>query len=172
MRIEKLICNTSAAAQFDEARAAPPRLSRNRIKRAMLSIAICSIAGSYALAEPATLAVSDAWSPPADKNSNLPVYMTVTNPGEADDILRSRCADIAHFTEKRTTDYGEGAPSAREVKSIPIKERDTTTLKPGGSYVTLLKIINPVKAGDAFDCQIAFRRAGSVNVRVTVKSAP
>jgi len=130
---------------------------------------ILALTGSQALADPTMFAVSDAWSPPAEKGSDLPVYMTVTNPGEADDIVRSLCSTVAHFTEKRTTDYGEGAPSAREVKSIPIKASDTTVLKPGGSYVALLKIINPVKSGDTFDCDIVFRRAGSVNVRVKVQ---
>ncbi|MEI9899437.1 MAG: copper chaperone PCu(A)C [Hyphomicrobium sp.] len=124
-----------------------------------------------ALADAPVLEISKAWAPAADKSTDLPVYMAITNAGESDDIVRVQCPTVAHFSEKRATDHGEGAPSTREVKSVPIKDHGTTVLEPGGYHLALLKIIGPVKEGDTFDCQIAFRRAGRIGVQVTVTKA-
>lgn len=133
--------------------------------------AAVSIAAGMIPAAASALEILDAWSPPGDKAVDLPLYMTVANAGEADDILRFRCPTVAHFTEQRTTDYGEGAPSARAVKSTAIAASGTTELKPGSNYLTLLKIIGPVKAGDTYSCDVTFRRAGRMKVDVTVKEA-
>jgi hypothetical protein len=119
-----------------------------------------------------TLQITDAWSPPGDKSADLPVYMTISNIGEADDLLRFKCPTVAHFTEKRTTDYGEGAPAVREVKSIAIATSGATELKPGGVHLSLLKIIGATKVGDTFSCEVSFRRAGRKTVDVRVMDAP
>jgi len=129
------------------------------------------VVGTFPAAASA-LQVSDAWSPPGDKAVDLPLYMTIANAGEADDILRFRCPAAAHFTEQRTTDYGEGAPSSRAVKSIAVAASGKTELKPGGNYLTLLKIIGPTKTGDSFSCDITFRRAGRMKIDVVVKEVP
>lgn len=134
-----------------------------------LAAAIVLAASCAAPATASTLEISEAWSPPGEKSTDLPIYMTIVNTGEADDLLRFRCPTVAHFTEKRTTDYGEGAPSAREVKSIEVAAAGNTELKPGGNHLTLLKIIGPAKTGDTYDCEITFRRAGRKTVSVSVK---
>lgn len=119
-----------------------------------------------------TLNISDAWSPPGEKARDLPVYFTITNSGDADDLLRFKCPGLAHFTEKRTTDYGEGSPSAREVKSIAVAASGKTELKPGGEHLSLLQITQPAIIGDKYACEVSFKRAGQVQIEVTIKDAP
>jgi copper(I)-binding protein len=138
--------------------------------KSLAAVAV-SIAAGMIPAAASALEILDAWSPPGDKAVDLPLYMTIVNPGEADDILRFRCPTVAHFTEQRTTDYGEGAPSARAVKSTAIAASGKTELKPGGNYLALLKIIGPAKAGDRYSCDITFRRAGRTKIDVLVKEA-
>ncbi|MCC7253971.1 copper chaperone PCu(A)C [Hyphomicrobium sp.] len=134
-----------------------------------LAVALAFAVSGTAPVVASTLEIFQAWSPVGERSTDLPIYMTITNSGEADDLLRFQCPSVAHFTEKRTTDYGEGAPSTREVKSIAIAASGNTELKPGGDHLVLLKIIGPTKAGDTYGCQVTFRRAGRKTIDVSVK---
>lgn len=129
---------------------------------------VLAFASGNALGNDAGPQLEKVWAPAGEKGIDLPVYMTITNAGDADDILRVECPSVAHFSEKRTVDYGEGAPAAREVRAIPVKAQGATLLQPGGYHLALLKITIPVAAGDSFDCQIYFRRAGVQRVKVSV----
>lgn len=111
--------------------------------------------------------ITKAWAPASAGGKDVPVFMTITNNGaEPDDLLRARC-EPAHFLEKRTTDYGEGAPSGREVKAITVPPGQATTLAPGGFHIMLLKA-KPLAQGDSFTCTLAFKRAGSKELKVAV----
>lgn len=140
----------------------------------MLRVSAClavAFATSPALAAdpPGALAVSEAWAPAVGRGgADTPLYMTIVNRGaEPDDLLRIRCP-VANFSEKRTTDYGEGAPAGREIKSIPIPANETLLLKPGGYHIMLLKTTQPLEQGKTFSCSVAFKKAGSQQVEVAV----
>ncbi len=139
------------------------------MKRCLIALLLCLLWPLCVAAS--SLEISAAWSPASDKSLDLPVYMSIKNGGENDDLLRVKCPTVAHFTEKRTTDHGEGAPSVREVKAISVPGSATTELKPGGLHIALLKIMAPTIVGDQFSCEITFRRAGRVNVNVEVRAA-
>src|SRR5690242_20596907 len=128
------------------------------------------LAREAAAADPsAPLEISKAWAPAVGRSgADTPIYMTIVNRrAEPDDLLRVRCP-VANFAEKRTTDYGEGAPAAREVKSIPVPANETLTLKPGGYHLMLLKTTQALKEGEEFSCSLSFRKAGSQQLKVTV----
>src|SRR4051794_3218943 len=94
--------------------------------------------------------------------------MTVASHGsEPDSLLRVRCP-VANFSEQRTTDYGEGAPAGREIKSIPVPANQTLVLAPGGYYLMLLKTTQPLKQGDTFPCSLTFKNGGGQDGNVTV----
>lgn len=128
---------------------------------------------SVVLASPALAAgeveVSAAWTPAgAQKGAEHPLYLTVENKaGEPDELVRLRCP-VAHFSEKRTTDYGEGAPHAREVKSVPIPAGETLELKPGAYHLVLLQMTQELKEGETFSCTFSFKNAGSKKADVKV----
>jgi copper(I)-binding protein len=118
-----------------------------------------------------SLELSKAWVPVVEqRGADTPLFMTVVNhSAEPDDLLRVRCP-VAHFSEKRTTDYGEGAPAGREVRSIPIPANGTQVLKPGGYHVMLLKTTEPLEPGKTFSCSVSFKKAGSQQVQVAVSA--
>src|SRR5690349_12829316 len=132
---------------------------------------ICQLSACLAAAADASPSVelSKAWAPAAAQaGADVPVYMTIANRGaEPDGLLRFRCP-AANFTEQRTTDYGEGAPAGREIKSIPVPANQTLVLAPGGYYLMLLKTTQPLKQGDTFTCSLTFKNGGRQDVSVTV----
>ncbi len=141
-----------------------------RLRCALLA-ALAGLAGTAtaARADGAALAISNAWAPAEAKSgANVPLFMSFSNQGGADALLRVRCP-VANFTEKRTIDLGEGAPSSREVKTIPIPSGQTV-LKADGSYVLLLQTTQPLASGETFSCKLAFQSGESREVEVTVKS--
>lgn len=140
-----------------------------RLCTAALWAVVLAIGSGHALGNDAAgVQLEKVWAPAGDKGIDLPIYMTIANAGDADDLLRVECPSVAHFSEKRTVDYGEGAPAAREVRAIPVKAQGATLLQPGGYHLTLLKITNAVAVGDSFECQIYFRRSGMQSVKVSV----
>lgn len=139
--------------------------------RQMSAYLVAAFAAAPAFAaDPSTsLEVSKAWTPAVGRSgADAPLYMTIVNRGgEPDELLRIRCP-VAHFSEKRATDHGEGAPSAREVKAIPVPANDTVTLKPGGYHLMLLKTTQELRQGEEFSCAVSFKKAGSRQLKVTV----
>jgi periplasmic copper chaperone A len=94
--------------------------------------------------------------------------MTVTNDGaESDALVRAACP-FANFSEKRTIDHGEGAPSNRAIPNIPLPPHDKVTMVETGFHVELLQVREPLVEGTTFTCNLSFRKAGAMEVRVKV----
>src|SRR5689334_23272000 len=102
-----------------------------------LSACLAAVSAAAADASP-SVELSNAWAPAAAQaGADVPVYLTIANRGgEPDSLLRFRCP-AANFTEQRTTDYGEGAPAGREIKSIPVPADQTLVLAPGAYHLML-----------------------------------
>lgn len=125
------------------------------------------MATSPAGADENAISVSQAWTPAAARGVDTPLFMTISNAGAADALLRSRCV-AANFTEQHSVDHGEGFPSMRAVKSIPVAANGTTRLDADGYHVMLLQTIRALAAGEVFACSLSFRNAGKRDVEVTV----
>jgi len=129
-----------------------------------------SVAAVPAAAEGA-IDVSRAWTPAVGQaRVDAPIYMTVTNHGDApDSLVRVRCpADLADATEKHASDRGEGGTAMREVKSLAVPAGGTVTLAPDGSHLMLLNVREPLREGQTFKCSLVFQRAGTIPVEVRV----
>ena len=121
-------------------------------------------------AVPGPILLSRAWAPaPAKQGDDTPLYMTIANNGDVpDSLIRARCP-FATFTEEVAVDSGgEGSPSTREVKAIPIPARKKTVLQPGGWHIVLLQTTQPLHAGQILGCTLTFRKAGERLVEVTI----
>lgn len=111
-------------------------------------------------------------APSGETGIDIPLVMTIKNDAaEADALLRVRCP-FANFSEKHTVDRGEGAPSMRAIKSIPIPENKTTELKHDGYHVMLLQTRQKLVAGDKLTCAITFQKAGTKETEVQVSQTP
>lgn len=115
------------------------------------------------------LELADGRVPVAEAlGADVPLYLTVANRAAAPDaLLRVRCP-VAHFTEKRTVDKGEGGTAFREVSSIPIPAQGTLELGPEGFHVVLLQTTQALRQGDSFTCALSFKQAGPQQLQVTV----
>ena len=121
----------------------------------------------------AGLNVQGAWVPPsAQTGVDIGLYMTIHNDDdEADALVRASCP-FANFAERRTVDVGEGGLSDRAVPNIPVAAHATLELGPKGYHVGLLQTRDKLTVGDSFTCNVTFRRAGPMEVKVTVSQSP
>jgi copper(I)-binding protein len=135
-----------------------------------IAVLIATVAlPTLALAAPSDTEVTEARTMAGGKaGGEAPLYMTVANHGgTADALQRVRCP-VAWAAEPRVTDRGEGGLAGRAVKSIAIPANSTVKLEPGGLYVALLQLKEPLKQGDTFTCTVAFTGSGTKEVAVSV----
>lgn len=135
-----------------------------------LALAACCVALPTAAI---AVEIVDATVPPAaEKGVDVPLSMRIENRGGGEDsLLRVRCP-VAHFTEKRTVDQGEGGSAFREVSAIPVAADAAQELGPEGFHVVLLQTTQPLRAGETFSCAVSFKSAGAKQMPVTVRGAP
>ncbi len=120
----------------------------------------------------ADLQITHARIQPVDKvGVDVPLLLTVVNNGaEEDALLRVRCP-VANFSERYTVDRGEGAPSRRAVKSIPIAAGKTTEMDVHNPHVMLLQMREVLQEGQSFSCSITFKGAGTLSTEVKVATS-
>jgi copper(I)-binding protein len=121
----------------------------------------------------AGLSVQGAWVPPSPRTGvDIGLYMTIHNDDdEADALVRATCP-FANFAERRTVDVGEGGLSDRAVPNIPVAAHAILELGPKGYHVGLLQTRDKLTTGDSFTCNVTFRRAGPMEVKVMVSPSP
>lgn len=119
---------------------------------------------------PVPILVSRAWTPaPAKQGDDTALYMTIANNGDFPETLTRAKCPFADFTEKVTVDTGgEGSPSSREVKAIPIPPHQTITLQPVGYHIVLLHTTEPLSPGQILGCTVTFQKSGQQLVEVTI----
>ena len=104
--------------------------------------------------------------------SNGAAYLTIENHGKADDVLQSVAAPIAGKVEIHTMTMEGDVMKMRAVERIDIKAGEKIEMKPGqGYHIMLIDLKKPLKAGDSFPMQLRFRKAGKVQLKVTVMEA-
>jgi periplasmic copper chaperone A len=141
------------------------------MKRLVLAaIPLLAVLGSPALADPADIAVSDAWSratPPGAKTGVI--YLTVTDTGAADSLtaVATPVAEMAMLHESKTVN---GVSQMRPVEAAPISAEAPLKLAPGGYHIMLEGLKQPLEAGDSFPVTLTFAQAGAVTATVEVRS--
>ena len=142
-------------------------------QRLCMALALAAALDAYGMAaSPAdagesAISVSQAWTPAAARGVDTPLFTTISNAGAVDALLRSRCT-AANFTEQHFVDHGEGFPSMRAVKSIPVAANGVTRLDADGYHVMLLQTVCALAAGETFACSLSFRDTGKRDIEVTV----
>jgi copper(I)-binding protein len=120
----------------------------------------------------AGLSVQGAWAPPSEAGADIGLYMTIRNDdNEADALVRATCP-FANFSERRTVDVGEGGVADRAIPNIPVAAHAVLELGPKTYHVGLLQTRDKLTAGDTLTCNVTFRRAGPIEVKVIVSPSP
>jgi len=135
--------------------------------------ALLFVAWTAWAAEPESIGVSDAWvRPTIGEGRTTAAYMTVTNAGETDDVLKavkSPKAARVELHETKMTD--EGVMRMRPlVDGLPIVAGGTAVLKPGGMHVMVMGLESGLEDGDALPLKLEFAHAAPVEIVVPVRT--
>jgi copper(I)-binding protein len=101
--------------------------------------------------------------------ANGAVFLVIENVGKADDALLSAFAHVSNKIEIHSMTMDGDVMKMRTVERLDLKASEKIEMKPGhGYHLMLMGLKKPLKAGDTFPMQLTFRKAGKVQVKVTV----
>ena len=104
--------------------------------------------------------------------SNGAAFLTIENQGKSDDVLLSAAAPVAGKVEIHNMTMEGDVMKMRAVERIDLKAGEKIEMKPGqGYHIMLMDLKKPLKAGESFPMQLRFRKAGKVQLTVTVMEA-
>lgn len=98
-------------------------------------------------------------------------YLTLYNHGEAPDRLLAVDSSVAKRTEIHTMEMVEGVMKMRPIKAIEVAPGEPSVLAPGGMHIMLMGLKKPLVEGESFSLTLAFEKAGTIEVEVTIDSA-
>ncbi len=145
----------------------------NAFARAIATALTLTLSSLGAFAHEHTdIQVRDAWSKalPAVV-PNGAVYFQIHNHGKDSDKLLSVRTARAGRAEIHTHVMEDGLMKMRHLEGgLAIAGKGTTQLAPGGHHIMLIKLTEPLIAGQQFAVTLNFEKAGKVAVQVNVLS--
>lgn len=116
------------------------------------------------------LTVEGAWMrqpPPGAKVGGG--YLTVTNPGEADDRLLAASAPFATRTEIHEMKVENGMMMMSPLaEGLAIPAGETVSLAPGGYHIMFMGLNAAPKEGETVPVTLTFEQAGAVTLNIPV----
>ena len=117
-----------------------------------------------------TLTVEHPWARASvDTSRPTAAYLNVRNDGDADDELIGVSSPAAGRAEIHQTKMENGVMKMLPTGAIVIPAGQTLELKPGGYHVMLMDLKRPLREGDVLPLILTFRKAGNVEVEVSVE---
>ncbi len=135
--------------------------------------ALLFVAMTVWAAEPAKIAVSDAWvRPTIGEGRATAAYFVVTNTGDEDDTLvAARAANAKSVELHQTTMTSDGVMQMRPVDGgLPIPVGGTLKLSPGGIHVMVMGLDEALTAGGELAMTLEFAKAGPVEIVLPVQA--
>jgi periplasmic copper chaperone A len=96
--------------------------------------------------------------------------MVLHNKANKDDELIRAETPLTSRVELHTMSEENGIMKMREVKSIPIKASEYTTLSPSGYHIMLMDLSKPLKADDEFQMTFYFKNSAPVTATIPIAS--
>ena len=124
------------------------------------------------LAASSTLQVSQAWSRPAPQGGNGAGYAVITNRGPADTLVSVSSPVAARIVLHESMVMGGQAMMHARPGGLAVPAGATVALKPGGWHMMLVRLKQPLRAGDHYPATLTFKKAGKVQVQFTVQATP
>lgn len=141
-----------------------------KLVRAML---VCGLASLSALAaEPAVVAVSDAWVralPPGQPNTAA--YLTVTNPGAATVTIVGASSAISNSAEIHTTREVDGLQRMERLTQLQVPPGGSVSFAPGGTHLMLLGLQRMPAPGEEVKLCLELAPAGEVCTDAPVRKS-
>ncbi len=95
-------------------------------------------------------------------------YLTIVSP--TIDRLTAASSPVAKNVELHTMLTEGGVMKMRPLAAIDIPAGQTVTLSPGGMYIMLLDLTQPLREGQSFPLTLSFDHAGPRQVTVAIES--
>ena len=145
--------------------------------RALLTTLTLFMAGTVALAQPATVSVEKAWVRRAvvmpDSKPGAPStaagYALLQNRGKSADALIGASTDVAERVEVHETRSMSGMMMMEKVDRVAVPAGGSLTLKPGAYHLMLIGLKKPLAPGQTVDLTLEFERAGKITTRAEVR---
>ena len=125
---------------------------------------------AFALADPSSMKVEQAWSRAAMAGHEGVVYLSITNTGPAD-TLTAASTPVAATADLHQTINDNGVMKMRPVQSLPIDPGKTVTLAPQGYHIMLMDLKQALREGDSFPITLTFEKAGDITAQAKVAKA-
>ena len=117
------------------------------------------------------LTAKDAWARAGITGENSAVYMIIDNPTSVDDVLLDAASDVADDVELHMSSMDDqGTMSMQQQDSIPVANRTSVELKPGGFHIMLIGLKQDLAAGTTLQLTLTFKYAGEITFEVPIKS--
>ncbi len=141
------------------------------MKRAlMLSLVLpATLVAGFAAA--AGMKLESAWarsSPPGAQVAA--VYLRIDNTGGKSDRLLTIRSDVAASAEVHRTTVVEGIARMRPVSTLHVGTNEVVAFEPGGLHIMLFGLKQPLVAGQTFELKMQFEMAGTLQVKVQVRT--
>lgn len=135
----------------------------------LLALGQAGVAGAHSH-EKGDIQVRHPWSRATPPGARTAVgYMEIRNTGAQPDRLIAASTPVASRVEMHVTQRDGEVMRMRQVKDFEIPARERITLRPGGSHLMLVEIVQPLKKGERFPLTLRFERAGELQVEVEVQ---
>ena len=135
-------------------------------------IALLFVAWAAWAAEAHGISITEAWARPTiGKGRTTAAYLTITNEGTTDDVLKAVKSPSAERVELHETKMtAEGVMQMRPLEEgLPIPAGGTAELKPGGMHVMVMGLETTLAEGGDLPLTLGFAEAGSVDIVVPVR---
>ncbi len=123
-------------------------------------------ARAAALAAKANVDVSEAWTRAAPNGATAPIYLHIVSAKDPDRLISVESA-MSKSVELRE-DAPQAAGKLTPMPVIDIPAGGTVNLGPGGRYLMLVGVKEPLKEGDSFLVTLHFDKAGTENAAVRI----
>jgi copper(I)-binding protein len=138
------------------------------MRYSVLAAALLAVMPALALAQAPAVKVEQAWTRAgAGVGGNGAVYLTLTAQREPDRLIGADTPQAGMAMLHQTTTEG-GVTRMREVEGVALPAGHAVTLRPGGTHIMLMDIKQKLKPGDSFPLSLAFEKAPTASVTVSV----
>ncbi|MEJ6403397.1 copper chaperone PCu(A)C [Yoonia sp. 2307UL14-13] len=96
-------------------------------------------------------------------------YMTITNNGDADDVLLRAEADFPRV-ELHETVTEDGVATMQKQENVVLPAGESVRFEPGGKHVMFMGLSDPFEAGQEINVKLVFENAGEVDVIFNVEA--
>ncbi|MBI3943323.1 MAG: copper chaperone PCu(A)C [Chloroflexi bacterium] len=135
----------------------------------IVALAGCSTpAGTAANKSSAGPTAQGIWSRPAAAGQTGVVYLKLTNPGQADNLL-SASSPVAEAVEIHETMESQGMTMMKPVGKVSLPAGGSVELKPGGIHIMLINVKQELKPGMTIPVTLNFEKAGAMTVTSEVR---